>query len=356
MKKILSILKIIAILTIWLFIFPQELTAQVVVNEFQISPSSAQWIELFNKGGDADISGWIIDDSAVGSSSKFTIPSGTILVSGKCMSFENDNFNWNTATSDSVRLLSGSSVVEEYPYLASPGVNISIGRAIDGEGGLIILANQSRDKYNSSSLSCLAPTPTPSPTPIQTSSKAIYKINKPKDDASNELASVQIYVDGEYIHHEDDETLEFYSGHECYSGVNCSLGIHSISIRKIGYSNWGETNDFQAGMSLEVNPILNKQTTASPVPTPTKTSTPIPTKTPKPTPKPSPTPEVLGDSNQEASPDSELGETSSPEPSQVKTGSKKSAVILGAIFTGLGVFAMGIAGYAAYTKSKSSDS
>lgn len=97
------------------------------------------------------------------------------------------------------------------------------------------------------------------------------------------------------------------------------------------------------------------------VPTPTKTPTPTTTKSPTPRPilttKPTSTPEVLGDSTQEASPDSVLGETSSPEPSdQVKTGSKKSAVILGAIFTGLGVFAMGIAGYAAYAKSKSSDS
>lgn len=107
-------------------------------------------------------------------------------------------------------------------------------------------------------------------------------------------------------------------------------------------------------------PTPTQNPTIVPTSTPTKSTTPTTTKSPTPRPiltiKPTPTPEVLGDSNQEASPDSELGETSSPEPSQVKTGSKKSAVILGAIFTGLGVFAMGIAGYAAYAKSKSSDS
>ena len=280
MKKLISIIVIFAI---WLFIFSQEISAQIVINEFQISPSSSQWIELFNKGSDIDVSGWVIDDSVSGSSSKFTIPSGTILTSGKCMSFENGNFDWNTTTPDSVRLLSGSSVIEEYSYSTSPGSNISIGRALDGEGSLVILENQSRDKYNSSNLSCLAPIPTSSPTtssspgPTQSSSRATYKINKPKDDAGVELSSVQIYVDGEYVHHEDEEVLEFYSGHECYSGINCSLGIHTISLRKIGYSNWSETKDFQAGMSLEVNPVLNRQATASPSPAPTKTPTPIPT-------------------------------------------------------------------------------
>lgn len=107
-------------------------------------------------------------------------------------------------------------------------------------------------------------------------------------------------------------------------------------------------------------PTPTQNPTIVPTSTPTKSTTPTTTKSPTPRPiltiKPTSTPEVLGDSTQEASPDSVLGETSSPEPSQVKTGSKKSAVILGAIFTGLGVFAMGIAGYAAYAKSKSSDS
>jgi hypothetical protein len=106
-----------------------------------------------------------------------------------------------------------------------------------------------------------------------------------------------------------------------------------------------------------------KTPTPAPVPTPTKTLIPTPTKTPTPRPiltiKPTATPEVLGDSTQESNPvsDSELGETPSPEPTEkTKTGSKKSAVILGVVFVVLGVFAMGIAGYSAYAKSKSSDS
>lgn len=352
MKKLILIIVISAIC---LFIIPQDLYAQVVINEFQISPSSAQWIELFNKGSDTDISGWVIDDSASGSSSKYTVPSGTILVSGKCISFESGNFNWNTASADSVRLLSGTSVIEEYSYLTSPGNNISIGKATDGEGSLAILTNQSRDKYNSSDLSCLAPVTTPSPSPIQTSSKAIYKINKPKDDGGAELSNVQIYVDGEYIHHEDDEFLEFYFGHECYSGINCSLGIHTISLRKIGYSNWSETKDFQAEMDLEANPILNKQNTTSPtpVPTPPKTPTPIAASTKSPTPKITPTesPEVLGKATDSAisqnTSEISLGSTTSE-----SANSKNPFPFLAIIPILVGIILIGISGYWVYKKQK----
>lgn len=142
-------------------------------------------------------------------------------------------------------------------------------------------------------------------------------------------------------------------------------GTYLLKLRRYT-STCGSSSDSDP-VTIQINlptpvpsPTPNPTTVSTPIPTPIKTVAPTTTKSPTPRPiltiKPTPTPEVLGDSNQEASPDSELGETSSPEPSQVKTGSKKSAIILGAIFTGLGVFAMGIAGYAAYAKSKSSDS
>jgi hypothetical protein len=150
------------------------------------------------------------------------------------------------------------------------------------------------------------PTASPSPNPTQSSLKAIYKIDKSKDGSGAELSSVQIYVDGQYIHHEDDEILEFYTGHDCYTGISCDFGNHIISLRKDGYSNWENTKDFIAGMNLEVVPILIKQATptssssSSPIPSSIKTSTPISTrspistKTPIPIPTNSPLEEVLG--------------------------------------------------------------
>ena len=150
-----------------LFIFfPRAANARVVINEFQISPD--QWIELYNKGEETiDISGWTIDDS--GGSEKYTIPAGSLLPSKKCVSFQSGNFNWNKTTADAVKFFDGSlNLVEEYSYTSGPGDGVSIGRATDGEGALAVLSSSSRDRFNSTGESCLAPTPTPTPTSTPT--------------------------------------------------------------------------------------------------------------------------------------------------------------------------------------------
>lgn len=105
-------------------------------------------------------------------------------------------------------------------------------------------------------------------------------------------------------------------------------------------------------------PTPNPTTVPTPTPTPIKTVAPTPTKSPTPRPilTPTPTPEVLGDSTQveNQNPESDLTETSSPEPvAQEPSNPKKGMAILAIVFVGLGVFAIGIAGYAAYVKSKS---
>ena len=262
------------------FLFPKKVLAQVVINEFQIGPSSDQWIELFNKGEDSEnLSGWVIDDNG-GSSGIYTIPSDTYLLPGKCISFKG-TFNWNVSSQDIVRLIQPSGVIESYSYSKSPGDYVSIGRVVDGMGDLVILSSQSRDKYNSSGESCVviveSSTPSPTPAPTQTSYKAVYKINTSKDNNGSSISSVEIYVDGEYTHHRDDEILEFFNGHECYSGIECGLGIHTVSLRKTGYISWEDTEDFTSGMNLEVNPVL--EVIQTPTPTPKTSSTP----TPKPT-------------------------------------------------------------------------
>ena len=105
-------------------------------------------------------------------------------------------------------------------------------------------------------------------------------------------------------------------------------------------------------------PTPTQNPTIVPTPTPLKSATPIPTKSPTPRPilTPTPTSEVLGNSIQTENQTSDTGltETSSPEPvAKQPSNPKKGMVVLAIVFVGLGVFAIGIAGYAAYVKSKS---
>lgn len=165
-KRLFKILSTLILLLAVLEISTKSVYAQVVINEFQLSPN--QWIELYNKGdATVDVSGWIIDDN--GGTEKYVVSSGTSLLGKKCISFQSGNFNWNTSSADTVKLLdSSSNVIETYDYNSGPGDNVSIGKAVDGEGGLTILTGSSRDKLNSTGEDCLAPTPTPTATPTNT--------------------------------------------------------------------------------------------------------------------------------------------------------------------------------------------
>jgi len=196
-------------------------------------------------------------------------------------------------------------------------------------------------------LPTLDPSPSANPTspPSENAIKATYKINTPKDGNSVMLSSVQIYVDGSYTHHEDDEILQFFNGHECYTGVDCSLGTHTISLRKSGYASWEDTQNFSAGENLEVNPVLNKldppASTIAPtvVSTPTKTPKPTPTNTPLPSEKPATESAVLG-----IEIDSEITPNPTPE---VEIAGKKKVLILplvlvsgGLCFIAVSIFSM----------------
>jgi hypothetical protein len=76
--------------------------------------------------------------------------------------------------------------------------------------------------------------------------------------------------------------LEFFTGHECYSGISCGYGSHTISLKKSGYASWNDTQNFLSGVNLEANPVLNRETvvTSSPTPTPTLSIRPTPRATP----------------------------------------------------------------------------
>ncbi len=151
------------------FAFPiAPVHASVVINEFQIEPSGAsQWVELYNTGPESqDISGWFVDDN--GGTEKFTIPQGSMLEFGNCISFSSGNFNWNTASSDSARLINGTTTVDEYSFSSSPGNGVSFGRNPDGTGGFTTYASPTQNTLNINGVSCIAP-PTPTPTSTPTS-------------------------------------------------------------------------------------------------------------------------------------------------------------------------------------------
>lgn len=158
-----------ACILLFLLIFPSSVTAaDVVINEFEVEPSSSQWVELYNTSASlVDISGWIIDDNG-SLSTKFTIPQNTLLPSNTCITFTSGNFNFNTASSDSAQLFSGSTVIDVYSYTKSAGTNVSFGRSPDGTGEWITMT-PSFGSFNISGDPCLAPaTPTPTATPTVT--------------------------------------------------------------------------------------------------------------------------------------------------------------------------------------------
>lgn len=101
--------------------------------------------------------------------------------------------------------------------------------------------------------------PDPSPSPA----KAVCQINNVKDKEGNTLSSVKIYLDGEYLHHYAPENLYFCQ--DCQDG---GFGSHMIGLEKNGWQNWEEEFDFQAGSSIQINAVLETES-SSPSPSPT---------------------------------------------------------------------------------------
>lgn len=148
-----------------LFIIFSRVTfaADIVINEFQVEPSSSQWVELYNKGiSSVDISGWAIDDD--GGTEKFIIPNGTQLNSNAFQVFESSKFNLNTSSSDTIRLLNNDEVIDSYNYSKSPGSGISYGRITDGTGDWFTYNPPTKGASNNT----VTPLPTTTPSPTNT--------------------------------------------------------------------------------------------------------------------------------------------------------------------------------------------
>lgn len=354
-------MKIVVFLFLWCFLcfeslFPKELVAAVVINEFLVKPSP-QWIELYNNSEtEVDISSWVIDDNG-GSSSTYVIGDGILLSGLSCISFESSKFYWNTSSGDSVRLLSGEVLIDEYSYSSAPSDNVTMGRSTDGTGEILVLASSSRDKFNSTGESCIksSSNPTPSPTSSSVSQKSTYAINDVKDENGNTLSQVKIYVDSQYTGNYTDETYTFCDSCKCGSNsIPCGFGSHTFKTEKDGYSDWSETKNIIAGETYEVSPVMNKEnsSTIAPTSTPTKTPTPTPTKTP--TPKPSTTPTSTPSISPEESPlkVQVLGAEIALSPTPIATPNGKKIPAFAYIFITVGVLVLGGGGYLLFLSTK----
>ncbi len=170
--KIIFLFFIIIVLSF----FPSIAYAEndVVINEFLVNPDADQWVELYNKGSDPiSIGGWFIDDE--GGTQKFTIPSDTTIAPGEFKVFSSSYFNLNTVTSDTVKLLNNSTLIDEYKYDRGPGTNNSYGRNTDGIGEWVIFNTPTKGSTNNTAIpvptNTLTPTPSPTPTEEPTPTK-----------------------------------------------------------------------------------------------------------------------------------------------------------------------------------------
>lgn len=170
---------IIALITVLMFFMPPYVSASVVINEF--ATDSPQKVELYNTGPDAvTIDGWYIDDD--GGTTFYQIPSSSQLIQpNKCLVYSSGSFNFNSASSDTVRLFSniaspitaGAVLIDSHTYTTGPGSGKSHLRKPDGSDTWII-ENSSFGLSNELATDCTSvassPTPTftPTPTPIST--------------------------------------------------------------------------------------------------------------------------------------------------------------------------------------------
>lgn len=151
----------------WCFVFvlSPHVFATVSLSEFQIEPSSDQWVEIYNDASEsATILNWVIDDS--GGSEKFTVGQAE-LTGFTYQVFHSGKFNLNK-TEDVLRFFdSNGNLVESFSYGSNPGENISWGKTNNGDWGI---CSPTPGGENNCLLPSSTPTPTltPSPSPVPT--------------------------------------------------------------------------------------------------------------------------------------------------------------------------------------------
>lgn len=187
---------IIALITVLVLSAAPCVSAAVVINEF--ATDSPQKVELYNTGPDAvTIDGWYIDDD--GGTAFYQIPTNSqVLQPNRCLVYSSGSFNFNSASSDTVRLFSsvaspvsaGAVLIDSRTYATGPGTGKSHLRKPDGTNTWVIesssfgLSNELATDCTSVASSptpTFTPTPTPIPTPTATPTAAPTPIPTPSD-------------------------------------------------------------------------------------------------------------------------------------------------------------------------------
>ncbi len=161
------------------FLSPSKTFAQVVINEFLVTPNP-EWVEFYNASGSADyLKGYWLDDDT-----DFNDDSGSSSIKSLLgLNISNVNFphietsSFLNNSGDNVVLFdSQGNLIDSYLYSESPENGISMGRYPDRTGGFVILNATTRGSINSEPKPTPTPTseptatntPTPKPTPTLT--------------------------------------------------------------------------------------------------------------------------------------------------------------------------------------------
>ena len=160
---------------------PSDIYAQLVINEVS-SNSDPEWIELYNiSEAEASLNGCILfmDDNHDIQKIEFE-PSDTIPVKNRFKIVKKGEYTWTTNwlnnNGDEITLQcpAGPDTLiygnQDGAVVAAPGSGQTVGRAPDGNGSVVILAESSQGGPNSSPLPTPTPTPTPGPTSTPTPS------------------------------------------------------------------------------------------------------------------------------------------------------------------------------------------
>ncbi len=152
---------------IFFFIFPKQVSAEMVINEFS-SGTTTDWVEIYNTGTvSAQLSGFRIGDST--SSNKKDLSGELGAREFQVVTFS----NWLNNDGDVVKLIrvvgEKEELLEEMPYgsaggLCTPTGSGSIGRFPDGGSSIVRFLDNTQGVSNNGAQEDLCPTPTPTPT------------------------------------------------------------------------------------------------------------------------------------------------------------------------------------------------
>ncbi len=166
---------VIVFLPLWLFLLPQVISAQVVINEFS-SNSNPEWVEILNLGSSpVDLNGWKLVDSA----NHVETLSGSIGA-GSYFVYERSDGWLNNSGGDSVLLKDTSDVIRDsitygqsQSVVSTPDADKSAGRVPDGSANWVVNLSWTKGSANPS------PTTTPTPSPVPTNTPTPEPTNSP---------------------------------------------------------------------------------------------------------------------------------------------------------------------------------